>query len=537
MAALPDAMGSFLNQPMGSQLYTTNAACSKNRCINPVFPGVEDLHALTESQWQCSTLKKTAEAMSFCGGTINYDPALKSSTVLGETIPDRVRKQDAAASEAFFYHLSGLGLEPWDYNKPDSSSDECIKSIWRMVCYTHFPRASVGCVDGSPSRYMRPCQSSCQNYVAKCGVECCDEGVQCVFDHQKKVKGQLVMTQGYAPYDGPSSLCTGAAARSVSFGLVPLVLLLQLAASFFGSAPAASQQSRGATRKTTSSSKRKLCASSPLFFVVVVLALAPVLPVSALKVETKVKTETQKAAVNIPSHTIANWRTEPDYLIKYEFVPPGGNAQSAKLNSCSINSLSTMLQCSGRGVCRSWTDDATVTKHPARFCDCDRDWADPECRTRRKSQMVAFGLSLFLGMFGADQFYLGFPAQGFLKMFTGGGCGLWWAVDVIRIGSGPVPTPSFRVAADFPHWAFALITITFAMLVGFTIAYFTTVFFRARRRKDALMLQAEEEHHIYKAAKEGSKVKKSNLRGQQAQSQAMYDRRDGFAAAPQSVVL
>merc|ERR1712226_1738012 len=94
----------------------------------------------------------------------------------------------------------------------------------------------------------------------------------------------------------------------------------------------------------------------------------------------------------------------------------------------------------------------------------------------------------------------------------GGGGGLWWAMDVIRIGSGPVSTPTFRVAADFPHWAFALVTITFAMLVGFTVAYFTTILHRTRRRKEALMLQAEEEQNIYKLTVEASKPKKQSTK-------------------------
>jgi hypothetical protein len=31
------------------------------------------------------------------------------------------------------------------------------------------------------------------------------------------------------------------------------------------------------------------------------------------------------------------------------------------------------------------------------MCECDPDWADPECRTKRKSQAVAYTLALFLG--------------------------------------------------------------------------------------------------------------------------------------------
>ena len=47
------------------------------------------------------------------------------------------------------------------------------------------------------------------------------------------------------------------------------------------------------------------------------------------------------------------------------------------------------------------------------------------------SQLVSFAMfSLFLGPFGADLFYLGYPIWGSLKLATLGGGGLWWAYDV-----------------------------------------------------------------------------------------------------------
>merc|ERR1711871_1532268 len=120
----------------------------------------------------------------------------------------------SAAMTTFFYHMAGLGYEGWDYTKPGESDDECARSIWRMVCYTYFPRAQVGCEENAPTPYLRPCQSSCQNYINMCGVECCDESVQCVFAHTKALSAtEKITTSGYIPHDGPSSLCTGAARR------------------------------------------------------------------------------------------------------------------------------------------------------------------------------------------------------------------------------------------------------------------------------------------------------------------------------------
>jgi TM2 domain-containing membrane protein YozV len=193
----------------------------------------------------------------------------------------------------------------------------------------------------------------------------------------------------------------------------------------------------------------------------------------------------------VPSHTVGNWRQEPDYLIAYEFIPPGGSPRNALLNSCMLERLSSTLQCNGRGVCKRWNDEDL--DNPTAFCECDRDWADPECRTRRKSQAVAWVLSLFFGYLGADYFYLGSTMLGVLKFVTLGGAGVWWVIDVIRIGSAPVQGGRFKTAADLPHWAFVLSTVMFAVLTGFLIAWHTAIAHIQQRRKDAFLMQMEEE--------------------------------------------
>jgi len=57
----------------------------------------------------------------------------------------------------------------------------------------------------------------------------------------------------------------------------------------------------------------------------------------------------------------------------------------------------------------------------------DKDWA------------TAVLLSYYLGWLGIDRFYLGYTGLGVLKLFTGGGCGIWWLVDAILIALSNLP--------------------------------------------------------------------------------------------------
>jgi hypothetical protein len=100
---------------------------------------------------------------------------------------------------------------------------------------------------------------------------------------------------------------------------------------------------------------------------------------------------------------------------------------------------------------------------------------------------------MFFGMFGADHFYLGFIGTGILKLFTLGGGGLWWIYDIIRIGSAPVYTPTYKVGADLPHPVFVVTCVLFGVLMGFAIAYNVTVTSRANKRKEAMLMQGDEE--------------------------------------------
>jgi TM2 domain-containing membrane protein YozV len=45
-------------------------------------------------------------------------------------------------------------------------------------------------------------------------------------------------------------------------------------------------------------------------------------------------------------------------------------------------------------------------------------------------------LCFFLGVFGAHRFYVGKIGTGLLQLFTVGGLGIWWLIDLIMIVIG-----------------------------------------------------------------------------------------------------
>ena len=86
-----------------------------------------------------------------------------------------------------------------------------------------------------------------------------------------------------------------------------------------------------------------------------------------------------------------------------------------QVRSGQIKSTTLVRRADGTG---SWFQAAEI---PGLFSD--KDW------------LTAMLLSLFVGWFGIDRFYLGYTGLGILKLITLGLCGIWWVIDIILLAT------------------------------------------------------------------------------------------------------
>jgi len=89
-----------------------------------------------------------------------------------------------------------------------------------------------------------------------------------------------------------------------------------------------------------------------------------------------------------------------------------------------------------------------------------------------RSQSTAFLLSNFLGIFGADRFYMGQTLLGVAKLLTGGGSGIWQIIDVFIIGMGKARDVDGRPLDPGPVYGTPVKNQGTAFLLSFLLGYF-----------------------------------------------------------------
>jgi TM2 domain-containing membrane protein YozV len=442
------------NLHLAGAIYSKDYFCVPFRCVNPVFPGIrvlgQDFLAQQENRsWQCVEDGRADLYLSFCKNVINYKYSLPVALNSNMELAELVRQEDDKALNAYYQHLSGLKLDAWDYQDP--SQGKCSESIWRMVCYEHFPK----CNELESTKYLRPCVSSCVDYLSACNVRCCDESLSCTWNKEiTHANGDQAKETGFINNEAPSVLCTGPGRDQMTgfFASSSRPGLLVVAALLFG--------------------RRDIGALALAFASMLGLqgcggASGDVIKgsVDFFMENGPIKIDTRGVDDAMGLHNVGAWRKEPDFSVTEAFVKQDGKTI---FNSCSDATLDTLTVCSGRGHCEPW--DPNDVAHPVSFCKCQEWYAGPECRTKRKSQVVTFALSVFGGMFGLDMFYLGFTVTGAIKLLSLGGFGYWWLTDLIRIGVGSVYTNGqYRTANDLPFWAFAVSVVTLALGLGFVV--------------------------------------------------------------------
>lgn len=124
---------------------------------------------------------------------------------------------------AYFSQVDGLGMEALEMSAPWTLgfSNACAHRIWRLSCFTHFPRCAPLALQEDEvgqkkkkttsevstmewgTAYVRPCRTTCEDYKDACEVKCCDESAHCLFERpevaglERGEAGKTQLVRGY----------------------------------------------------------------------------------------------------------------------------------------------------------------------------------------------------------------------------------------------------------------------------------------------------------------------------------------------------